>query len=198
MEFIKDIPLDFEPGTNFQHCNTCFEVLGALIEAITGMDYYDYIKDNIYKPAGMENTGCYDKDGPVGNIAVGYTNMNPDAPGGNEYGWNNLYMMPPKGSPAGGGFSTAEDMLKLDIALRNFKLLNRDYTHYLSRRFNGSPEDPFEPPGRVSLSAGGAPGISAVLARDLNFGYTMIVLSNYDYPVAMDAANEIMEMYGLE
>ncbi|MCK4430297.1 MAG: beta-lactamase family protein, partial [Candidatus Aminicenantes bacterium] len=33
MEFIKDIPLDFEPGTNFQHCNTCFQVLGALIEA---------------------------------------------------------------------------------------------------------------------------------------------------------------------
>ena len=198
MEFIKDIPLDFEPGVNFAHCNTCFEVLGALIEAITGMDYYDYIKDNIYEPAGMENTDCYDKDSPIENVAVGYTNMNPNAPSGEEYKWNNLYMMPPKGSPAGGGFSTAEDLLKLDIALRNFKLLNRDYTHYLSRQFNGSPKDPFEPPGRVLRGAGGAPGVSTVLARDLNFGYTIIVLSNYDYPVAMDAANEIIEMYGLE
>jgi hypothetical protein len=124
--------------------------------------------------------------------------MNPDAPAGRDYKWNNLYMMPPKGSPAGGGFSTAEDLLKLDIAFRNFRLLNRDHTHYLSRQFSGSPKDPFEPPGRVSLSAGGAPGISAVLARDLNFGYTIIVLSNYDYPVAMDAASEIIEMYGLE
>jgi CubicO group peptidase (beta-lactamase class C family) len=198
MQFIKDIPLDFEPGTNFQHCNTCFEVLGALIEAIAGIDYYDYVRDNIYKPAGMHNTDSYDKDGPVENIAVGYTNMNPNAPDGKEYEWNNLYMMPPKGSSAGGGFSTAEDMFKLDNALRNFKLLNRDYTHYLFRQWNGSPEDPFQPPGRVLRSAGGAPGISAVFAQDFNFGYTIIVLSNYDYPVAMDVANKIIEMYGLE
>jgi len=198
MEFIKDIPLDFEPGTNFQHCNTCFQVLGALIEAVTGEDYYDYLRVNIYEPTGMQNTDSYDKDGPVENIAVGYTNMNPNAPGGKDYEWNNLYMMPPKGAPAGGGFSTAEDMLKLDIALRDFKLLNRDYTHYLFRQFKGSPKDSFEPPNRVSRSAGGAPGISAVVARDLNFGYTIIVLSNYDYPVAMNVANEIIEMYGLE
>jgi CubicO group peptidase (beta-lactamase class C family) len=198
MEFIKDIRLDFEPGENFQHCNTCFEVLGALIEAITGTDYYDYIRDNIYKPAGMENTDSYDKDSPVENVAVGYTNMNPNAPGEKEYGWNNSCMMPPKGSPAGGGFSTAEDLLKLDIALRNFGLLNCDYTYYLFRQFNGSPKDAFEPPGKVSRSAGGAPGVSAVYARDFNFGYTIIVLSNYDFPVAMNAANEIIEVYGLE
>jgi CubicO group peptidase (beta-lactamase class C family) len=198
MEFIKDIPLDFEPGTNFQHCNTCFQVLGALIEAITGEDYYDYVRANIYEPTGMENTDSYDKDGPVENIAVGYTNMNPNTSGGEEYEWSNLYMMPPKGAPAGGGFSTAEDLLKLDIALRNFKLLSRDYTHFLFRQFKGSPEDSFESPGRVSRSAGGAPGISAVVARDLSFGYTIIVLSNYDYPVAMNVANEIIEVYGLE
>jgi CubicO group peptidase (beta-lactamase class C family) len=198
MKFIQDIPLDFEPGTNFQHCNTCFQVLGALIEAITEMDYYDYIRGNIYEPAGMENTDSYDKDSPVANIAVGYTKMNPNAPSGEKARWNNLYMMPPKGSPAGGGFSTAEDLLKLDIALRDFRLLNRDYTHYLLRQFDGSPKDPFELPGRVSRSVGGAPGVSAVYARDLNSGYTIVVLSNYDYPAAVEVANEIMTTYGLE
>jgi CubicO group peptidase (beta-lactamase class C family) len=198
MQFIKDIPLDFEPGTNFQHCNTCFEVLGAIIEAITGTDYYDYIRDNIYKPVEMENTDSYDKDGPIENVAVGYTNMNPNAPAAQKYAWTNLYMMPPKGSSAGGGFSTAEDLLKLDSALRSFKLLDRDYTHFLFRQWSGSLEDPFQPPGRVLRSAGGAPGVSTVLARDLDSGYTIIVLSNYDYPVAMDVANAIIEMYGLE
>ncbi len=53
LEFIKDIPLDFEPGTNFQHCNTGFIVAGAIIEAVSGMDYYEYIRKNIYEPAGM-------------------------------------------------------------------------------------------------------------------------------------------------
>ncbi len=82
--------------------------------------------------------------------------------------------------------------------MRNFQLLNRDYTHFLFRQWNGSPEDPLQPPGRVLRSAGGAPGVSTVLARDFNSGYTIIVLSNYDYPVAMDVANAIIEMYGLE
>ena len=43
MEFIKDIPLDFEPGTKMQHCNTGYEVAGAIIEKVSGLDYFDYI-----------------------------------------------------------------------------------------------------------------------------------------------------------
>ena len=198
MDFIKDIPLDFEPGTNFQHSNTGFEVAGAIIEAVTGMDYFDYIKKYIYESAGMANTDSYNRDGPVKNLAVGYTNMNPNAPEGTEYIWNNTYMLSPRGTPAGGGYSTVEDLLKFDNALRNYKLLDTTYTNYLISRFQGSPGDPFSYPKKTYRIVGGAPGINAFLGMDFQSSYSIIVLSNYDFPVAMEVARGIIEMLGLE
>lgn len=198
MEFIKDIPLDFEPGTNFQHSNTGYQVAGAIIETVSGMDYYNYIKKNIYEPAGMTNTDSYHKDGPVQNLAMGYTNMNPNDPNGKGYEWNNMYLMPPRGTPAGGGYSTAEDLLKFDKALRSHKLLSSEYTSYLINRFKGSPDGPFSPPSKVYRILGGAAGVSTFLGMDFRHGYTTIVLSNYDFPVAMDVAEEIIKMLEVE
>jgi len=197
MNFIKDIPLDFEPGSNFQHCNTGYEVAGAIIEKISGMDYYDYIKKHVYEPAGMTNTDSYQKDGPVENLAMGYTNMNSNDPEGIGYKWNNMYAMPPRGTPAGGGYSTAEDILKLDIALRNHKLLNSEYTNFFFNRFKGQLGDPFIPKS-IYRALGLAPGISAYIGIDQKTGYTIIVLSNYDSPIVMDAAENIIKMFEID
>ncbi len=197
MEFIKNIPLDFEPGSNFQHCNTCYEIMGAIIEVVSGMDYFDYIRENIYEQVGMENSDSYDRDGPADNLAVGYTNMNRYATDDNKYVWSNAYILSPRGTPAGGGYSTTGDLLKFDNALRNYKLLNQAYTHFLLNHWEGSPEDDPGLPSRLSRTAGGAPGVSAEIARDFKHGYTIIVLSNYDFPVANDVAAEIIQDLGL-
>ena len=198
MEFIKDIPLDFVPGTNFQHSNTGFIVAGAIIESVSGMDYYDYIRKNIYEPAGMTNTDSYDKDGPVVNLAMGYTNMNGADLEGTGYEWNNMYSLPPRGTPTGGGYSTVEDLLKFDKALRNFKLLSPGYTGYYLNRFEGTPGDFFDPPNRPYRFAGGAPGISSFIAMDFVRSYSVIVLSNYDFPVGIDVGTEILEMLEIQ
>ena len=198
MEFIKDIPLDFEPGTNFQHCNTGYIVAGAVIEAVSGTDYYDYIRKNIYEPAGMTNTDSYDKDGPVENLAMGYTNMNRADREGTGYEWNNMYSLPPRGTPAGGGYSTVEDLLKFDKALRGFKLLSPAYTGYYLHRFEGTPGDSFTPPEKLYRIAGAAPGICAFIALDFQSYYSVIVLSNYDLPTAMNVGAEIVEMLGIQ
>ncbi len=196
MEFIKDMPLDFEPGTNFQHSNTGFDVAGAIIETVTGEDYYDYVKKNIFVPAGMADSDSYHKDGPVENLAVGYTNMNRSDPEGTGYRWENTYMMPPRGTPTGGGYSTTEDLLKYSQALKNYHLLSKPYTDYFLNRFNGKPGDPYAPKGMYRI-VGGAPGINAYLAIDFVTGYTFIVLSNYDHPTAVNLTQEIITMYGL-
>lgn len=197
MEFIKDIPLDFDPGSNFQHCNTCYEILGAIIEVVSRMDYFDYIRRKIYEPVGMNNSGSFDRDGPTNNLAEGYTNMNQHATNDKKYAWSNAYILSPRGTPAGGGYSTTGDLLKFDNALRSYKLLNQAYTHFLFNRWEGSPEEDPGIPSRLSRTAGGAPGISAEIVRDFNYGYTIIVLSNYDFPVANDVAAEIIEDLGL-
>jgi CubicO group peptidase (beta-lactamase class C family) len=197
MDFIKDMPLDFEPGTNFQHSNTGFDVAGAIIERVTGMDYYDYVRSNIYEPAGMDSTDCFHKDGPVENLAVGYTNMNPNDPDGTGYAWENTYLMPPRGNPTGGGYSTAEDMLKFSQALKNQKLLSKEMVNFYFNRLDGEPEKAPAPNGSYR-AAGAAPGINAFLVIDFDSGLTFVVLANLDHPVAMNFIQEILKMYGID
>jgi CubicO group peptidase (beta-lactamase class C family) len=195
IDFLKDVPLDFEPGTNMQHSNTSFEILGAIIEQVSGLDYFDYIRDNIYKPAGMLDTDSYDRDGPAEDISTGYTNMNPFDPVGEGYQWTNTYLLSAKGSPAGGGYSTAPDMLKFDMALRNHKLLSHEYTDLIFRRWEEGAGQPFVPKRAFGLSAaGGAPGVSTFFCMDMMYGYTVVVLTNYDFPCAMPVGEAIISM----
>ena len=198
MAFIKDIPLDFEPGTKFRHCNIGYEVAGAVIEAISGMDYYGYVRKNIFEPSGMAATDSFYRDDPVENLAVGYTNMGPDGPVGKGYKHDNSAILPPRGTPAGGGYSTIVDLLKFEIALSANKLLTPDYTNFLLNRFQGSPGDPGSLPQKIYQTRGMAPGVSTYLGMDPRFNYTIIVLSNYDTPVTMGVADGVIKMFGIE
>lgn len=49
-------PLDFEPGTHFQY-SLSHDVLGAVIEVVSGLSFGDYLSEHIFKPLGMKNTG---------------------------------------------------------------------------------------------------------------------------------------------
>jgi len=48
-------PLDYEPGTHFKY-SIAHDVLGAVIEVVTGLRFGEYLKNNIYKPLGMSET----------------------------------------------------------------------------------------------------------------------------------------------
>src|SRR5262249_5589595 len=117
--FVDD-PLKFEPDAKFAYSNAGYIVLGAIIEKVSGQDYFDYTRKHIYTPAGMTDTDCYDVDADVPNLATGYTKRN--APSGSLR--TNTFLHVVKGGPPGGGYSTVEDLLKFDIALRNHRLLS--------------------------------------------------------------------------
>jgi len=53
---LADEPLNFHPGENF-HYSLCHDILGALIEEISGKTLGEYMRENIFEPCGMENTG---------------------------------------------------------------------------------------------------------------------------------------------
>lgn len=191
--FIKDIPVDFEPGTRQQYSNTGYEVLGMVIEKVTGKSYFDYVRENIYKPAGMSGTDAYEKNGQVENLAIGYTNdAHPGEKPGEGFQRENSLLPPAKGTAAGGGYSTAGDLLKFINAFRNFKLLSPKYTAMLNQDF----EDVENAPGRLRGGigvAGGGPGINAVLEIEYGPGDIVIVLSNYDPPTASKLGRQIMK-----
>jgi CubicO group peptidase (beta-lactamase class C family) len=197
LRFIKGIPLDFEPGSRTEHSNTGFEVAGAVVEKVSGRDYFDYIREKIYQPAGMMSSDSYDRDGPVENLATGYTNHNAVDPVQSGWQWENTYLLSPRGTPAGGGYSTAEDMLSYDTALHAGKLIGKEYVDFMSNRFQGRIGDPRLPRG-IQRLAGGAWGVSTFYARDEKSGYTIIVLANVDNPLAIEIGNEIIKRLGLE
>jgi D-alanyl-D-alanine carboxypeptidase len=181
-------PLAFPPGTKRQYANGGFIVLGAVIEKLTGGSYYDYVRDNIFKPLGMEHTDFYEGDVPTPNLASGYTHR------GSESGprRNNIYTRPAKGSSAGGGYSTAGDLLKFANAMDAGKI-----------KMPSFEEDAPKPPNASLGSmrgigiAGGAPGLNAALETGLPGGYAIVVLSNYDPPSADEVSGKIHECMGL-
>ena len=194
-------PLEFEPGELFQYSNCGPIVLGLIIEKISGLSYDDYIQQNITDPAGMKNTFCYDITKPISNLATGYTKR--DLMGGTHKDWlENYFVTPSKGGPAGGGYSTVEDLLRFDTALRTHKLLDEKHLAIMTtgkvdrnenRKYAYLFEEQFVNGHRVIGHGGGAAGINSQLRMYMDLGYTVAVMSNYDPPSAGTVANRIME-----
>ena len=177
--------LAFEPGTDNRYSNTGMFMLGVVIEKVSGQNYFEYIREHIYTPAGMTNSDSFEMDQPVANLAIGYT---PDS--SKETGWqNNLYSHVLKGGPAGGGFSTVQDLYQFARALTGYKLLNENNTKIM---YSVKPELHANSYGygfavrgsednRVVGHGGGFAGISSRLDIYLDKGYIAVVLSNYSF-----------------
>ncbi len=191
----KDIA--FEPGSRWRYSNTGMMVLGKVIEVVSGQTYYDYVRDNIHKPAGMVNTDCYELDKVNTNLAVGYDKQFGDS----GITWsNNIFAHVMRGGPHGGGYSTVEDLLRFDQALRSGKLVSQSMLKILTtaKPELNSPDygygfgvDPQQ--GSVGHS-GGFPGISSNLDMYFASGWTAIVMSNYSRgssPLVQKMANMV-------
>lgn len=154
--------LQFEPGTQQRYSNAAYIVLGLLVERLSGENYYEYVAEHIYEPAGMTRTAHWAVDSLPPNTAIGYTKGVERRENALEL--RNSDLLPGRGSSAGGGYSTAQDMLRLLNALRAGKIANGG-------------------PAGVGI-AGGAPGINAVVEGDMPGGYDVIVMANLDPPAA--------------
>ncbi|HYO55724.1 serine hydrolase domain-containing protein, partial [Archangium sp.] len=121
-------PLAFEPGTSFHYSNAGFIVLGAIIEKASGHNYFEYVREHLYKPAGMTNSDAYEMDRDTPNLAVGYTDQGPGGQQSATRDWNNRFLHVVKGGPAGGGFSTVEDLWRFSRALQAHQLLGAETT----------------------------------------------------------------------
>lgn len=167
-------PLRFEPGSRQQYSNAGYVVLGMLVERLSGEDYYHYVRRHVYEPAGMTRTAAWAVDSLPAGTALGYTTRGegpePVEPRAN------TELLPGRGSSAGGGYSTAADLVRFLQALRDGKV-------------PGGP-----PPGIGA--AGGAPGLNAVMEGDLPGGYDLVVMANLDPPAAERVGRMIRQWLG--
>jgi len=136
----------------------------------------------------MTGSGSLTEDQAVANRSTGYTHM-----GG--HGLEpNTDTLPYRGTSAGGGYSTAEDLLRFANALANHKLLDAQHTEMLTTGKVNTPrgakyafgfmDDDSEPAMRHLGHGGGAPGMNGALEIYLRNGYVIVVLSNLDPPAA--------------
>ena len=173
--FIDD-PLQFEPGESNLYSNAGYVLLGKIVEAISGKDYYQYIRDHIYGPAGMKDSDHYERDFVTENVATGYTRHMPDGSNHQTLRRRNDFIIGTKGSPAGGGYSTLRDLRRFDKAIAEHELLDTEHSGMVFRPLDAPPDK--KP--RAIVLAGGAPGLAALYVKFFEKGYTVFVLSNYD------------------
>ena len=64
--------LTHEPGAEYGYSNYGYLLLGALIEEVSGMSYYGYVRSKVLQPAGMESTDSLPEADEVPNRAIGY------------------------------------------------------------------------------------------------------------------------------
>ena len=108
-------PLQFEPGSKWSYSTAGINVLGRVVEVITGQPFAEFADKRILHPLGMQDTTFWPSKAQARRLATAYS---PRA-GGKDLIATNIYFIkggltarirPPL--PGGGLFSTAEDMAK--------------------------------------------------------------------------------------
>jgi CubicO group peptidase (beta-lactamase class C family) len=182
MALVKPESLSFEPGTKWSYSNTGMLVLGKVIEVASGQDYFAYVREHVYQPAGMINSDAYELDHVNRNLAVGYEPE--ETPHGVEYR-NNIFQHVIRGGPAGGGYSTVDDLTRFAEALKAARLVSAASVKLLTtpKPELNSPRYGFgffiSEDGKIVGHAGGFPGINSQLDVYVGEEYTFAVMSNY-------------------
>ncbi len=170
-----------EPGATWRYSNYGFVLLGALIEKLSGMSYYEYVQKKVFAPALMNATASLPETEPVPMRAVGYMEE--------EGKWiPNTDTLPWRGTAAGGGYSTVGDLLRFADALQSDKLVSKALLAQATRAQAQAYGYGFSTAGEGKWAgyghSGGAPGMSGELRVIPKQGYVFIVLSNLDPPAA--------------
>ena len=135
IDMFKNEKMEFAPGTKWNYNNSAYILLGYIIEKVSGKSYEDYVKENLFIPAGMTNSGYGNERRIIKNRAKGYQ-KNKDVYENADY----LSMTLPYA--AGSLISTVEDLWKWNQAVNSYKIvskasLDKAFTNY--RLSNNKP-----------------------------------------------------------
>ena len=115
----KDWGLEAEPGTKYIYTTYGFNLLGAVIEGASGKSYAEYMRENVWKPLGMNSTRMDIADTIIANRARGYRRISGDV--------KNCEFVDISSRFAGGGMlSTAVDLVNLSRSLDESKVLSKE------------------------------------------------------------------------
>jgi CubicO group peptidase (beta-lactamase class C family) len=186
--WVREKPLQFEPGTAQKYSNSGYVLLTVIIEQASGMAYEDCLRTLIFDPLGMDDTGVDNSMKILANRATGHVN-----PGGTVY--QTFYRDMPLVSGDGALYSTAPDLYRWDRALRECELLPQrwmekvlepqegDYAYgwFVERRFGH----------RLLSHRGTMSGFFTDIQRFVDDGVLVVALFNYESSLARDVFRDL-------
>jgi CubicO group peptidase (beta-lactamase class C family) len=192
MGFVKNLGLGFTPGGGQLYSNAGCVILGAIVAKVSGQSYYDYVREHIFRPAGMTSSGYYTRPELLANRRAAHPYATSATGERVDTLDDSLFVS----LPPGGSRSSAPDLVRFANAFQANKLLSPAVTHLIS-----SPKIPLAPDNSFfnaySIGAhltngqwsyghngGSSQGVSANLEWFPDSGWVAVVLANYVPPAA--------------
>lgn len=181
LPLFMDKPMMYPPGSKFQYNNTGFVVLALMIEKITGMEFDQYLRDNVFIPCQMNGTGYYELDMLPAKCAANY--IYDEKRGGYR---TNIFSVDAKGTGAGGAFATVFDIRSFWEHLTSYRLVSEAMTKNMLSNHSGEEEcygygiwlqktaENYHP-----YFQGCDPGVSFLTSFDMQKQLMVVLVSNY-------------------
>ncbi len=119
IDFFKNLPMRFAPGTKWEYSNSGYFLLGYIIEIITGKPYSEYLEENIFKPIGMTNSLFASNKRIIKNRVGAYSLGDNGFENSRPLNMTHVYS-------AGAIQSTVEDFFKWHQAVHSYKLVKKE------------------------------------------------------------------------
>lgn len=131
--FFSNKPLDFTPGTKYSYSNSGYDLLGAVIEKVSGMTYQACLKKYIFDPLKMNNSGFdYRALNDKNRKVIGYSYLSKTKQIASKL-WNPYAIF-----SSGALYSTTEDLLKFYKGLTSYKIVSKEiYERAVTPFLNG-------------------------------------------------------------
>jgi CubicO group peptidase (beta-lactamase class C family) len=199
-EFIRRIEAakrEFQPGEGWKYCNTGFNLLGYVIEHVSGKSYWEFLQEQIFAPLEMASTMNRAPGLVITNRAAGYEQTN-HMHINRDYDLTDVFS-------AGALISTTGDLARWSAALDQEKLLDASSRKkmWTQAKLNSGKETTYgfgwfldKAGGHKNIGHGGATsGFSASIQRFPDDNLTVILLTNTDEQIATTLAKKIATFF---
>ncbi|MDB6056177.1 MAG: Penicillin-binding protein 4, partial [Verrucomicrobiales bacterium] len=198
IDLIAKQPREFQPGDKFNYCNTGFNLLGLIIENVSGENYWKFLGDRIFQPLGMNATTRRDPSLIVTNRVAGYEHSKKHGLINRDYDITDIFA-------AGAIVSTVEDLGRWNNSLDTEKLLSEESKRLMWTPFklNNGKETDYGFGWRIATldghknigHGGSTSGFSATIQRFPDDHLVVIILSNTDEAIATNLGKQVATFY---
>lgn len=198
LAIFENDPLVAEPGTQFSYTTYGYVLLGAAVEKASGMRFLDYLRENIFEPAGMKRIQADSVHAIIPHRARGYRISRAGQ-------LENCDLADTSNKIPGGGLSsTAADLVRFALAVREGKLLQPATVEAMftrqrlkdgSRTSYGLGWNLLEAKGvEYVLHGGGQQGVATMLVMERRRPRVVAVMSNLEGAPVGELAMEILDV----